>query len=126
MMWVKETLPPRARLRWLLMTTRLSMSSFAGTARTLVAVGTSSDDSMLTTTRAAGPFKMFVVVAAVVAGARGPLGRLSRGPRTGAATAGGARPAAAPRGPAPRGWPCAETGPATVRGGGAHSDVSSG
>ena len=40
MMWVKLTLPPRARRRWLLMTTRLSAISFAGTARTLVAVGT--------------------------------------------------------------------------------------
>ncbi len=52
---VKETLPPRERARWLLITTRLSMSSLAGTARTLVAVGTWSEDSMLVTTRAAGP-----------------------------------------------------------------------
>ena len=37
------------------MTMRLSMSSFAGTARTDVAVGTSSEDSMLVTTRAAAP-----------------------------------------------------------------------
>ena len=35
MRWVKLTLPPRLRARWLLMTTRLSMSSLAGTARTL-------------------------------------------------------------------------------------------
>src|SRR3954464_15449357 len=55
MMWVKLTLPPRARRRWLLMTTRLSKSSLAGTARTLVAVGTCSDCSMLATTRAAAP-----------------------------------------------------------------------
>ena len=34
------------------MTTWLSMSSFAGTARTLVAVGTCSEASMLVTTRA--------------------------------------------------------------------------
>ena len=40
MTWVNEILPPRLRVRWLLMTVRLSMSSFAGTARTLVAVGT--------------------------------------------------------------------------------------
>src|SRR3712207_4308003 len=40
MRWVNETLPPRARLRWLLMTMRLSIISFAGTVRTLVAVGT--------------------------------------------------------------------------------------
>ena len=37
------------------MTTRLSMSNLAGTVRTEVAVGTSSEDCMLTTTRAAGP-----------------------------------------------------------------------
>ena len=55
MMCVKDTLPPRERARWLLMTTRLSMSSLAGTARTLVAVGTPSELSMLATTRAAGP-----------------------------------------------------------------------
>ena len=40
MRWVKLTLPPRPRARWLLITMRLSTSSFAGTARTLVAVGT--------------------------------------------------------------------------------------
>ena len=37
------------------MTMRLSMSSLAGTARTQVAVGTSSEDSMLVTTRALAP-----------------------------------------------------------------------
>src|SRR5262245_21611644 len=55
MMWVKLTLPPRDRARWLLMTTRLSMSSLAGTARTLVAVGTVSEVSMLATTRDDAP-----------------------------------------------------------------------
>ena len=44
---VNEILPPRARLRWLLMTMRLSIISFAGIVRTLVAVGTFSDSSML-------------------------------------------------------------------------------
>ncbi len=44
--WVNEILPPRVRLRWLLITIRLSNSSLAGTARTLVAVGTVSDCSM--------------------------------------------------------------------------------
>jgi hypothetical protein len=39
----------------LLTTIRLSAISFAGTARTLVAVGTASEDSMLATTRAAAP-----------------------------------------------------------------------
>src|SRR5437763_8127005 len=52
---VKLTLPPRPRERWLLITMRLSTSSFAGTARTLVAVGTVSDWSMLATMRAATP-----------------------------------------------------------------------
>src|SRR3712207_8089668 len=37
---VNDTLPPRARFRWLLMTMRLSIISLAGTVRTLVAVGT--------------------------------------------------------------------------------------
>src|SRR6478752_10267776 len=52
---VKLTVPPRERARWLLMTTRLSMSSLAGTARTLVAVGTVSEASMLLTTRDGAP-----------------------------------------------------------------------
>src|SRR6478735_5361816 len=55
MRWVKLTLPPRERARWLLMTTRLSMSSLGGTARTLVAVGTVSEVSMLATTRWGAP-----------------------------------------------------------------------
>src|SRR4051794_12005214 len=53
--WVKDTLPPRERARWLLMTTRLSASSLAGTARTLVAVGTVSEAFMFFTTLAAAP-----------------------------------------------------------------------
>src|SRR3954468_17996544 len=61
MRWVKLTLPPRARRRWLLITTRLSKSSLAGTARTLVAVGTCSDCSMLATTRAAAPLSGVVL-----------------------------------------------------------------
>jgi len=52
---VKLTLPPRVRARWLFITTLLSMMSFAGTVRTLVAVGMSRLASMLDTTRAAGP-----------------------------------------------------------------------
>src|SRR5215217_147389 len=55
MTWVKLTLPPRLRARWLLMTIRLSMSSLAGTDRTDVAVGTSSEVSMFVTTRALAP-----------------------------------------------------------------------
>src|SRR5690606_21464119 len=46
MRWVNDTLPPRARLRWLLMTMRLSHSSLTGLLRTEVAVGTDSEMSM--------------------------------------------------------------------------------
>src|SRR6478609_2744711 len=54
-MCVKLILPPRVRLSWLLMTTRLSASSLAGTARTLVAVGTVSEAFMFLTTSDAAP-----------------------------------------------------------------------
>src|ERR1700759_3499807 len=59
MTWVKETLPPRVRFRWLLMTIRLSASSLAGTARTEVAVGTVSEASMLRAIAAAAPPSTF-------------------------------------------------------------------
>src|SRR4051812_3436272 len=66
---VNDTLPPRPRRRWLLMTTRLSMSSLAGMTRTLVAVGTARLASMLATTRAAAPFRgLLASVAGVVTG----------------------------------------------------------
>src|SRR6476469_691582 len=55
MRWVNDTLPPRARDRWLLMTIRLSQSSLTGTERTLVAVGTLRLASMLATVRAGAP-----------------------------------------------------------------------
>src|SRR5664279_2447266 len=55
MRWVKETLPPRARARWLLMTVRLSNNNLTGTDRTLVAVGTVRLESMFWTVRAAAP-----------------------------------------------------------------------
>src|SRR5690606_31126272 len=55
MMWVNDTLPPRARRRWLLITMRLSKSSLTGTARTLVAVGRARLDSMLVAVRAGAP-----------------------------------------------------------------------
>src|SRR6266540_3321446 len=57
-MCVKLTLPPRERRRWLLITTRLSASSLAGTARTLVAVGTVSEVCMFATTRADAPRRL--------------------------------------------------------------------
>ena len=54
------------------MTTRLSISNFAGTVRTLVAVGTAKLASMLVTTRAAGPLSTEVVeVDAAVGSTRG-------------------------------------------------------
>ena len=49
------------------MTTRLSISNFAGTERTLVAVGTARLASMLVTTRAAGPLSADVVEVVEVA-----------------------------------------------------------
>ena len=55
MTWVNDTLPPRPRDRWLLITTLLSISNFTGTDRTLVAVGTERLASMLVTTRPAAP-----------------------------------------------------------------------
>src|SRR5579859_3130790 len=54
-MWVNEILPPRVRFNWLLITTRLSIISLAGMARTLVAVGRSSDIDMFFATAAAAP-----------------------------------------------------------------------
>src|SRR6266545_2009783 len=71
MRWVKLTLPPRPRARWLLITMRLSASSLAGTARTLVAVGTDNESSMLLTIRAATPRRtvVFAPAGAAVTGA---------------------------------------------------------
>src|SRR4051812_36476289 len=68
MRWVNDTLPPRPRRRWLLMTTRLSISSLAGMARTLVAVGTARLASMLVTMRAAAPRRGDVPPSEVAAG----------------------------------------------------------
>ena len=52
---MNEIFPPRVRRNWLLITRRLSASSFAGTARTDVAVGTSSEACMFLTTADAAP-----------------------------------------------------------------------
>src|SRR6188768_2423563 len=60
--WVKEIFPPRFRLRKLLITIRLSAINFAGTARTEVAVGTSSEEVMFFTTTAATPRSGVVVM----------------------------------------------------------------
>src|SRR6185312_13043239 len=67
--WVKEIFPPRVRLRWLLMTIRLSIISLAGMARTLVAVGTSSDEDMFFTTAAAAPRSICTSSASAAVGA---------------------------------------------------------
>ena len=64
------------------MTTRLSAISLAGTARTLVAVGTVSDVFMLATTRAAAP-RSGLAASPTTAGAA-----LGRGSGLGAAGAG--------------------------------------
>ena len=55
MRWVKETLPPLEVRRKLLITVRWSMTSFIGTDRTDVAVGTVSDDSMFFAVRMGAP-----------------------------------------------------------------------
>ncbi len=108
MMWVKLTLPPRARRRWLLITTRLSAMSLAGTARTLVAVGTLSDACMFATTRAAAPRR------GVGTGVLGGLVRLRRSPASSAARRASVRVGAAvglvP--PAGAGAPCGSAGAA--------------
>src|SRR5690348_17213677 len=79
--WVNETLPPRPRPRWLLITMRLSMSSLAGTDRTLVAVGTARLAVMLVAVRAPAPRSR---VCSASAAGRGPsvgAGPVGAGPR---------------------------------------------
>src|SRR3954470_842080 len=74
---VKDTLPPRARARWLLMTMRLSISSLTGTDRTLVAVGTARLASMFCAVRAGAPRSTVSVgssLAVACAGFSGSLG----------------------------------------------------
>src|SRR5918995_4790012 len=66
MRWVNDTLPPRARARWLLMTVRLSQSSLTGTERTDVAVGTLNDASMLAAVRAGAPRRTVKVGSSLV------------------------------------------------------------
>src|SRR3954447_15920695 len=55
MRWVNDTLPPRARARWLLITVRLSQRSLTGRSRTEVAVGTVSETSMFWAVRIGAP-----------------------------------------------------------------------
>ena len=113
MRWVNETLPPRPRARWLLITIRLSASSLAGMARTLVAVGTLRLAAMFSAVRAAAPRSRTTVSCAAAALAGSPAGLPSGAGwagRAGAAAvpagrpapqAGPARPARQRRGPAP-------------------------
>src|SRR4051795_8129440 len=79
MRWVKDTFPPRERARWLLMTMRLSASSLAGTARTLVAVGTFSEAFMFLTTLAAAPRSGICLAPAAGAFAAGLAAGLAAG-----------------------------------------------
>src|SRR5919107_4550908 len=100
MRWVNETLPPRARARWLLMTIRLSQSSLTGTDRTLVAVGTVRLRSMFCAVRAGAP-RSGVTDGSSLASA-GALGDFSFGTGAGPVLTGGpAAPATPGAGGAP-------------------------
>src|SRR6478752_324327 len=79
MRWVKETLPPRARARWLLMTVRLSQSSLTGTERTDVAVGTASEASMFWAVRAGAPRRTVYVGSSLAAAGAASLLSLGTG-----------------------------------------------
>src|SRR3954453_6306295 len=87
--WVKDTFPPRERARWLLMTMRLSASSLAGTARTLVAVGTVSEAFMFLTTLAAAPRSGICLAPAAGAFAAGLAAGLAALPSLGFAAGAG-------------------------------------
>ena len=86
---VNDTLPPRPRRRWLLMTIRLSASSLAGIARTLVAVGTARLAVMLVTVRAAAPRSLLTSVPSGGVGGEGRAGVGGEG-RAGGGGEGGA------------------------------------
>src|SRR5580704_17833119 len=85
MRWVKLTLAPDVRARCWFSMDRLTSSNLAGTVRTLVAVGTANDASMLTAMRAAAPRRGWG------AGSSVPAGGTAAGAAVGAvATAGAA------------------------------------
>src|SRR6478672_6600769 len=94
MMWVNDTLPPRARERWLLMTIRLSQSSLTGTERTEVAVGTLRLTSMFWAVRAGAPRSTVRVGSSEASAAAGFSGSLGTGE-----TVDGAEGRASARGP---------------------------
>src|SRR5215472_8222508 len=104
--WVNETLPPRPRPRWLLITMRLSMSSLAGTDRTLVAVGTPRLTVMLAAVRAPAPRSRVCSASAAGAGPTAGAGPLGAGLLLGAAPLGAALP---PAGSPPAGGGPGET-----------------
>ena len=79
MRWVNDTLPPRARARWLLMTVRLSQSSLTGTERTEVAVGTVERGVHVRAVRAGAP-RSTVNVGSSLAAGRSAGGRRPWGP----------------------------------------------
>lgn len=72
MRWVKLTLPPVVRPRWLLTICRLTSRSLAGTGCTLVAVGTESDATMFSTILAAAP-RIGIALSGVDAGVTGVI-----------------------------------------------------
>src|SRR3954462_4168183 len=81
---VKLTFPRPVRDRWLLRIWRLTSSSFAGTLRTDVAVGTPRLASMFSTMRAAAPRIGLVVSPPSTSGAHPLPPRAGGGARTGA------------------------------------------
>ena len=72
------------------MTIRLSIISLAGTARTLVAVGTSSDADMFLTTAAAAPRSTCISSPSAGGGAAALAGGAEAGAVAGRSSAGGA------------------------------------
>src|SRR4051794_38347293 len=105
---VKLTLPRPGRERWLFRICRLTSSSFAGTLRTEVAVGTPRLASMFSTIRAAAPRIGFGVSPSrtsggVPAGVRGSGGGSWRSVTDGAAAAAGGGAGTAAGGPSPAG-----------------------
>ena len=80
MRWVNDTLPPVVRLRCMLIMVRWSITSFIGTVRTDVAVGTSSDWSMFFAVRRGAPRRVlrfgsstWAVCASIVSPASSPV-----------------------------------------------------
>src|SRR4051794_11402005 len=94
MRWVKLSLPPSVRVRWLLAIFRLTSSSLAGTGRTEVAVGTASDVAMFLTMAAPAPRIGSPAGGSLAAGAGAAAGAAADGGAAGAGAAAGAAGAA--------------------------------